>query len=515
MIILVHCKGREVISISKDEQLPLNLYSSIPQKAIQELAKQFPDELLIWVDRKFEKIINISNINKIFHHNKIFASYALSGNCFLSQEIAYIDESPFVNINSSVKYPTWIMSKDIGGIYGEVLNKFEGIYSQNENFEYFLSSVAKMGMKAGLMCYSDPSFAHKVNKYSLTFSEDSNVLYHFVKQHYKLRWMALLILQEKIYQKKVHFLSIIKALCNSQKLKVKTDLKSISLKTKSIIKASKLTVDVIIPTLGRREYLYQVLKDLNNQTVKPDSVIIIEQNPNQSLKSNPEYLFKENWDFEIVYKIINQTGACNARNLAFESVKSDWVFMADDDIGVPREFIARSKIFIEEYMPSAFTVSCLQEGEVEQEQSPIQWKSFGSGCSWVKKEVVNQVKFDLSFEHGYGEDADYGMQLRNKGIDVLYNPHLMLRHIKAPIGGFRTKIFQPWEKEKITPKPSPTIMAFKIKHSTQYQLMSYKARLFIKYYKQQKIKNPLKYINEMNQRWNQSKKWAEYLLSQN
>jgi hypothetical protein len=62
-------------------------------------------------------------------------------------------------------------------------------------------------------------------------------------------------------------------------------------------------------------------------------------------------------------------------------------------------------------------------------------------------------------------DSDFGMQLRNQGIDVLYLQNLKL-FIKAPVGGFRTKPRLAWENDEIQPKPSPT-MLFQITHKTK------------------------------------------------
>jgi GT2 family glycosyltransferase len=120
----------------------------------------------------------------------------------------------------------------------------------------------------------------------------------------------------------------------------------------------------------------------------------------------------------------------------------------------------------------------------------------------------------MRFENGFGEDADFGMQLRNKGVDVLYLPQPQILHLKAPVGGFRSKPVLPWEDEVIQPKPSPTVMLFKNIYHTKEQLLGYKLNLFFKYYKNQSIKNPFKYYKSMQKQWEISAKWAEILKSQ-
>ena len=106
------------------------------------------------------------------------------------------------------------------------------------------------------------------------------------------------------------------------------------------------------------------------------------------------------------------------------------------------------------------------------------------------------------------------MQLRNSGVDVLYNPFLKLIHLKAPSGGFRTQLKKPWEYEEIQPKPVPTVLAFFLKHKRESQILGYKTLLFFKFYKNQSVRNPFSYLRQMQKRWSLSKYWAQKLLSE-
>ena len=103
------------------------------------------------------------------------------------------------------------------------------------------------------------------------------------------------------------------------------------------------------------------------------------------------------------------------------------------------------------------------------------------------------------------------MQLRNKGIDVLYSPEPEILHLKAPIGGFRTKPVLPWQNDIIQPKPSPTAMLYKVLHLNKEEINGYKTILFIKFYKLQSIKNPILYFLNFRKQWKQSEYWANQL----
>ena len=172
------------------------------------------------------------------------------------------------------------------------------------------------------------------------------------------------------------------------------------------------------------------------------------------------YITDETWPFKIKHTFTNQTGACNARNIALEQVTSNWVFFADDDIRFDEAFLKNCTFNVSKYNQDAITLACLRKDDIKKDEMPLQWLTFGSGCSFVNAKILKGLKFNMKYEFGFGEDAEFGMQLRNIGIDVMYCHHPYLLHLKAPIGGFRTKHIYPWDIEEIKPKPAPTVMLF-------------------------------------------------------
>ena len=117
----------------------------------------------------------------------------------------------------------------------------------------------------------------------------------------------------------------------------------------------------------------------------------------------------------------------------------------------------------------------------------------------------------MRFENGFGEDTDFGMQLRNKGYDILYLPQPEILHLKAPVGGFRTRPVLEWQNDEVQPKPSPTVMLFRLLHYTEQQLLGYKTTLCIKFYTIQSDKNPIRYYKKFGKAWNRSTYWANVL----
>ncbi len=513
MILLYH-NGDTVVALTNPKAIGIVEFSpkSIASVLV-DTAKKYPAEILVWCHQSFKEQLNIGEIEQLVHHKKLLLSYNPSDDSYLDSAIGYVDASLFVQINKAVQYPSWQMSSVVGCVHAEVLLALNDAIPLGGNFDYFLCSVAKLLMPKGLFCYSEPRLLKNTTA-TISFKPSSYTLFRFVKQHYKTRWVLLLLMNLFLYERKLPLLPFLFSLFYTNRGKLKIDLETIKLQSsKKVI--DKGTVDVIIPTIGRKKYLYDVLKDLSNQTHLPNKIIIVEQNPESGSTSELDYLTTEEWAFEIQHLFTHQSGACNARNIALGKINSEWVFFADDDIRFDETFIQKTLEKISYFGAKVVTLNCLQKGQNQSFSEVFQWGTFGSGCSFVFGECLQHCKFNMGYEFGYGEDGDFGMQLRNLGQDVLYLPEPEILHLKAPVGGFRTKPVLRWHNDSIQPKPAPTIMLYQITHCTKEQINSYKTTLFLKYYTHQKIKNPVHYYNHFQKQWERSVFWANELKRQN
>ena len=510
MIIIYHQDNKVDFAWNSEEKKALRLKSVLAADALFEAASLFPDSLVVWCDASQKENLNLAMLPEIFHHKKIMASYNPGGN-YLPDAIGYVDQSPFIKINKQVNYPTWQMSGCVGGISSTVLNSLKKEIREVKNFEYFLNSLAKLAMPAGLLCYSVPNLVVNTNSFCKQEKASLFVFFKFVKQHYRVRWIFILFLNYFIYEKRFLFFPLLTALFYKNKKNSDAILASIPIEsTKKVIE--KKTINVVIPTIGRKKYLYDVLKDFSVQTHLPDKIIIVEQNPLAESTSELDFICGENWPFEIKHIFTHQAGACNARNLALSETSSEWIFLADDDIRFENNFLEEAFKKIALYSNQAYSFNCLKKSDKVIYNQTSQWHSFGSGCSIIKNtQTTKDIKFNIGLEFGYGEDSEFGMQLRNKGLDVIYLPYPIITHLSAPIGGFRTKPQLQWHREDIQPKPSPTVMLFKILHFTEKQIKGYKTILFFKYYNKQSVKNPIKYYLKFLKQWKCSIYWANQL----
>lgn len=285
-------------------------------ESLMLLAKENPEDILVWCHINLKEQLNILEIEQLFHHKKILVSYNPYNDSFLDKSIGYVEESPFIKINKSVTFPTWQMSSAVGGIQAEVLSALSTTIPLERNFDYFLCSLSKLSMPKGLLCYSEPQLLKQKLESDLIKSS-KYILFRFVKQHYKIQWSFLLMLNLILYERKFPVLPFLFSFFYKNRIRSNAGLDNIEVKSsKKVI--DKATVDVIIPTIGRKEYLYDVLKDLKVQTHLPANIIIVEQNPDEGSKSNLDYLTTEEWPFTIKHTFTHQAGACNARNIALD-----------------------------------------------------------------------------------------------------------------------------------------------------------------------------------------------------
>jgi GT2 family glycosyltransferase len=505
MIVLVHDfhKVTKIEGVTESRSSTLTQEQSIA-KTLYLLASYYPEEIIVWCNELAYFKLDRAFIELAFSHNRYMYSYNPLGN-FFPDTIGFAEESPFININKKVCYPTWQMSSVVGAIKSSaILLTSKALWETRDNFDFILNSIAKLYQPLGLFCYSEPQLITDTKIQIRYPRATSKELFTFVAQHYKWVWKHFLLLCCLIFEKRIPFLSWLLSLFQST-LKLHENVLVFE-DQREPIDWELETMDVIIPTIGRKKYLYDVLIDLRAQTNLPKNVIIIEQNSDPESKSELDYLTTEEWPFRIKHVFTHQTGACQARNKALDLLESKWCFFNDDDNRFDENLIKDAIQFLINFNLNVFSTNYLLKDETQLYNSISQTTIFGSGNSFIKSEITKAVTFELKLEFGYGEDTEYGLKLRNNGFDIIYNPNLKIIHLKAPMGGFRTKFTHPWNNESIQPKPSPTIMYVLQKYSTDKQLLGYKIRLFLKTKKYQFWKLP-----EFQKKWKKSEYWSAKL----
>ena len=195
------------------------------------------------------------------------------------------------------------MSTDVGGIKGKVLLRFQNMFGHIKEFGMLLNSIAKLGQQNGLFCYSTPILLNERIQLSpskkLKATASNKKLFSFVYSHYKIHRLFLLFWCFIKYEGSIPLWDFCGAFFKRKYFKKNIDLSSISVKTDKP-GTKRNTIDVIIPTLGRRDYLLQVLEDLKEQTLLPKKVIVVEQTPPLGSKPELPKIKTKIWLFEPV-----------------------------------------------------------------------------------------------------------------------------------------------------------------------------------------------------------------------
>nr|WP_306422324.1 glycosyltransferase family A protein [Algoriphagus sp. AGSA1] len=436
-------------------------------------------------------------------------SYRLEGDPF-DFDLDYIDYSTSIKVQKGVKYPTWKMSSTVGVAFGSLFKELEIVNIEHE--DYFLNAIAKRLQPYGLLCYQDPSLlkpnAPKVEEPILEFPE----VFRFIWSEVAAKWVYFFFIAKIHFEKKWMLADLVRAYAkrksgNSYKLNQKR-------RPAPIYQiASDIKIDVLIPSLGREEYVEQFLNDLKSQSIVPTKIIIVEQEKEMNAGCQMAFLTEKDWPFEIKHIFSRRSGACYARNEGLGYIESEWVFLADDDIRIQPDFFKQVLSQLLSMRLEAATVSCLQKDQKETHEQIHQTRIFGAGCSMVKKHILDSVRFDLAYEFGYAEDSDFGAQIRNLGHDVVYLPNPTILHLKAPVGGFREPVTFPWNTEDKRLKPSPTVMLFWYKHFSEKQFLGNKLMIFINFLLKMGKKNPYAFLSKFNKDWDLSLQFAKKLQS--
>ncbi len=483
----------------KDNLITSSLYKGESAvKGIIKAAQKHRDQFLIIHKKGIDAHKFSQAVQHLLRPYTIISSYNT-----LHHDLGYVEDGPFINIMQGGTYPTWIKSDLCFSIHASLILQLQDQVEKNTSLLFWTNSISKLCRPLGILCYQI-----SMDVGTSTFSKDE--LYQFVKQHYKNRWIFFLFICHVWYDKSFPIFAFAKSLFYKSR-RLKLNIAALQ-EQQTPVSLASFNYDVVIPTMGRPAFLKDVLNDLNHQVMRPQTVIIVEQNADEKALSELGFLQTEAYKFKVIHEFTHITGACSARNKALSLSTSPWVLLFDDDVHIKSNFSLLAKEFIEYTSAKCITFACLQKGEVEFLKAFKQWESFGSGCSLVHKDIIEKCRFDTALEHGYGEDVDYGMQIRKAGYDVIYAPQIQILHLKAPVGGFRKPFVLPWQKEEIQPKPSPHIMYFRCKNYSKSQLSGYKLSLFFKFYKTQSLKNPYKYLKWFKSAWNTSYRWSKKLV---
>jgi glycosyltransferase involved in cell wall biosynthesis len=138
--------------------------------------------------------------------------------------------------------------------------------------------------------------------------------------------------------------------------------------------SSRSNVSVVIPTRNRLESLKRTLVSLNNQTELPKEVIVVDSSDDKIKEED----INNSYTFSQLSLIHSKPSVCLQRNIGIEKSNSEYIFLCDDDMELPEDYIES----LTEYLNENQDVNIVSGLVVEKRNE--EWKYSETKISFLK-----------------------------------------------------------------------------------------------------------------------------------
>ncbi|GAB4155780.1 MAG: hypothetical protein Fur0037_24160 [Planctomycetota bacterium] len=201
---------------------------------------------------------------------------------------------------------------------------------------------------------------------------------------------------------------------------------------------TRRSVSLVISVWNRRDDLRENLRSIEEQTVKADEVIVVD---NCSTDGTPEMVRAEFPDVKLISMPHSRYGACETFDIGFASARGEFVGILDDDVVLPADFVERMLAAFER---EPATTAILSPKVVEPEMpdwyrnSPAvneeRYLPTFRGCgSMARHEAIRKAGYYDERFFIFGNERDLATRLLNLGYRVKAIPSIEVFH-KAPFG---------------------------------------------------------------------------------
>ncbi|SEW44815.1 Glycosyl transferase family 2 [Chitinophaga sp. YR573] len=102
-----------------------------------------------------------------------------------------------------------------------------------------------------------------------------------------------------------------------------------------------MNISVVIPTYNRKKSLVALLNNLHNSTHPVEEVIIVD--------AGNEQLTNADYPGLNIQHLSSIPSVCVQRNMGIRAARSEWIFLCDDDIEVPADYLQKISTYIQEH----------------------------------------------------------------------------------------------------------------------------------------------------------------------
>lgn len=495
-------KNTEVVALCIRNGLPVRIWRQTgdrrdavsPQAAdaaseLARLAETHPGAYIAWFDERVERYLDdVRAWPRLVRHPLEILHLSCLQRCdLMAQSLGLVDfDSPFLLPGpTDRRFPTWLVSP-LGGIGLGSAFRAVGIDPGFKDFAGALFDFGYRGLRYGLCPYSEPrlvdrKFPSKTLEAVCEPLPNATVA-RLIRRCFGRKWLLFWAAACGLAHKPSPWIAAAKAaIAPDARYADLPLLESLHPKLPPGPPPSA-SVAVVVATLGRPGHVRNLLQDLAKQTVPPQKVILVEQDPDghaSRLSADVE----GGLPFELEHQLVPWVGACRARNEGLRRASSEWILLLDDDVRLRPGLIAYLLKVAAAYRVQAVNAATYLPGQQREAVAELGrvWPACGTAGILLDRELVTATGFfDERLEGGYGEDYEFGLRLRLNGGNIFYAPGEPILHLKAAAGGFRQPVSQPWAGEDPQPRPSPVFLYSRAKHATESMQKGYQLYYWLK-----------------------------------
>jgi succinoglycan biosynthesis protein ExoM len=199
-----------------------------------------------------------------------------------------------------------------------------------------------------------------------------------------------------------------------------------------------MKLSVCIATYRRNDRLTEVLDDLQQQTLLPDQVVVVDNEAEGGARSVIEEFRARGAPFRIDYAVQRERNIARTRNRTVELAEGEWLAFIDDDERAPVEWLQHLMEAAERYQAHgvlspveprlpAQTPDWIRRGrfydfphQPEGAEVPLNCMRFGNVLLRGESLRALPGPFDERYALGTGEDGDLLVRLVRKGARIVW-----------------------------------------------------------------------------------------------
>lgn len=222
-------------------------------------------------------------------------------------------------------------------------------------------------------------------------------------------------------------------------------------------------IGLAIPTYNREEVLVETLKHVMALDPQPEETLVIDQTEEHGAETNRCLRkFQKKKGCRLIHQ--QPPSLTAARNRAIAETECDILVFIDDDVELPKDFVARHSSNYRNPRVDAVAGGVRQENQPQYPKSPagekrsrlLDYKYFSvygqrriegvatfMGCNHsAKVEVLRKLGgYDTNYlGSAFREDTDMAVRIWKSGGLIVFDPTAWLFHLAAPTGGCRMNV---------------------------------------------------------------------------